>query len=168
MINYRPYTSADRKACLAIFQSNTPHFFGADEAPEFEDFLERLPCPYYMLEVDHKPVGCGGYFLDEQQRVARMCWGMIQRTFHKRRYGKYLLLRRLDEICQRPNIKRVSMDTSQHSKGFFEKLGFVVQEVELDGYFSGLHRHEMELKLDSAKKSNIHNTLINLERELEK
>lgn len=165
-MNYRSYVPADKPGCLEIFRSNTPDFFGVHEEPEFADFLERAPCPYFVLQVDNQLIGCGGYFIDEEKRMGRMCWGMVRHSFHKKNYGKYLLLKRLEAISQLPQIEQVSMDTSQHSKGFFEKLGFIILEVEQDGYFPGLHRHEMELKLNNENRYNISSTLAGLEKQL--
>ena len=98
--------------------------------------------------------------------MGRMCWGMVKRSFHKQNYGKYLLLKRMEAICQLPQVEKISMDTSQHSKGFFEKLGFTVTEVEQDGYFPGLHRHELELKLENETRYNVFSTLAKLEHKL--
>ena len=168
MIQYRPYTPTDKENCLKIFRSNTPKYFGAQEEAEFADFLDRMPCPYYMLEVDRQAIGCGGFFVNEEKHTAGLCWGMVHLDFHKQGYGKYLLLKRLDEICHSPQIERILLDTSQHSKGFFEKLGFIVFEIIEDGYFTGLHRHEMELKLDDEKRSTIYDALVRFEQQLEK
>jgi N-acetylglutamate synthase-like GNAT family acetyltransferase len=164
-MNYRPYTKADYEKCLEIFRSNTPDFFGTHEEPDFVDFLERLPCQFFVIEIENEIVGCGGFFIDEEKRSASLCYGMVARKHHKHGLGKYLLLKRLDTISRDPNAERILLDTSQYSKGFFEKLGFVVHEIIQDGYFAGLHRHEMELKLDEQKRAFIQNELTKLNNE---
>jgi len=166
MNQYLPYTQADKENCLEIFKSNTPDFFGANEEADFADFLERLPCPYYVLKVNDEVIGCGGFFVNEEKHTAGLCWGMVKRKFHKHGYGKYILLKRLDEICNHTHVEKILLDTSQYSKGFFEKLGFIVYEIIQDGYFAGLHRHEMELKLDDSKKVAIENEMKQLEERL--
>ncbi|MBC7876123.1 MAG: GNAT family N-acetyltransferase [Anaerolineales bacterium] len=162
-MNYRPYTKADYEKCLEIFRTNTPDFFGTQEEPDFVDFLERLPCQFFVIEIENKIVGCGGFFINEEKRTAALCYGMVARQYHKQGLGKYLLLKRLDAISHDPLAERILLDTSQYSKGFFEKLGFIVYEIIQDGYFAGLHRHEMELKLDDEKRVVIQNELNNLE-----
>jgi N-acetylglutamate synthase-like GNAT family acetyltransferase len=165
-MNYRIYSKQDTEACLEIFRGNTPKFFGVEEEGEFASFLERMPCPFFVLEEDGKVIGCGGYFVSEQKRTAGLCWGMVAGEYHKRGYGKYLLLKRLDEICHDPHVERILMDTSQHSRGFFEKLGFVVYKVEENGYTAGLHRHELELTLDDDRRSSIAGALAQTEIKL--
>jgi hypothetical protein len=158
-MKYRAYSKEDKEACLQIFRGNTPKFFGAEEEPEFESFLDRMPCPFFILEENGKAIGCGGYFVNEEKRTAGLCWGMIERSHHKQGLGKLLLLKRLDDLCHDRHVDRVLMDTSQHSRGFFEKLGFVVHEIQENGYVVGLHRHELELRLDDGKRSSIANAL---------
>jgi N-acetylglutamate synthase-like GNAT family acetyltransferase len=165
-MNYRTYSTDDREACLQIFRDNTPKFFGAEEEPEFDSFLERMPCPFFILEQDNNVIGCGGYFINEEKRTAGLCWGMVAGEHHKQGYGKYLLLKRLDEIARDPHVDRILMDTSQHSRGFFEKLGFVVHEIVENGYTAGLHRHELELRLDDDRRRSIAQALAQTEGKL--
>ena len=159
-MNIRPYTTADQTACLSIFQGNTPHFFAVHEAAEFADFLNRLPCPYFVIERDGDMVACGGYFEHLPQRIVGLAWGMVRRDLHHQGIGTYLLLGRLHDVCTRfavddDNPVTVLMDTSQHSKGFFESIGFVVTHFTENGYTDGLHRYELTLTLDSTRRAEI-------------
>jgi len=165
-MKYRSYSKTDREACLQVFRGNTPKFFGIDEEDEFASFLDRMPCPFFVLEEGGKVIGCGGYFVNEEKRTGGLCWGMIEQAHHKKGLGKLLLLKRLDDMCRDPHVDRVLMDTSQHSRGFFEKLGFVVYEVHENGYVVGLHRHELELRLDDEKRRSIAQALTDAEATL--
>lgn len=151
-MNLRPYTPSDKTTCLAIFQANTPQFFAVHEQAEFADFLDRQPCPYFVVEQNDEIVGCGGYFVHEPKRIVGLTWGMVRQELHQRGIGKYLLLARLHDVCNQNVIDddhpmTVLMDTSQHSKGFFEKFGFVVTHFTENGYAPGLHRYELALTL---------------------
>lgn len=163
-MNYRPYTKEDYEKCLEIFRSNTPDYFGTHEEPDFVDFLERLPCQFFVVEIDNEIIGCGGFYINQEEHTAGLCYGMVTREYHKRGLGRYLLMKRLDAISHDPSAERILLDTSQYSKGFFEKLGFVVYEMIQDGYFAGLHRHEMALKLDEQKREFIQSEIIKLEQ----
>lgn len=70
-MHLRPYTPADRHACLQVFQSNVPEFFVETE---------------------------------------------------------------------------VALDTSQHTRPFYERLGFRTVRVTPDAYAPGLHRYDMRLR----------------------
>jgi hypothetical protein len=59
----RSYTPADKEACLAIFDSNTPPYFAKHERPEFAAFLDESRDPYFVVEASNgQIIGCGGYF----------------------------------------------------------------------------------------------------------
>jgi hypothetical protein len=51
-MDVRPYSSADRPACLAVFDSNTPRFFHPGERRNFETFLDAPFCSYLVVEHD--------------------------------------------------------------------------------------------------------------------
>jgi hypothetical protein len=147
----RPYAAADRQACLDLFASNTPQFFEAHEQPEFAAFLDRLPCPFFVVEDGGEIVGCGGYAPER----GRLVWGMIGSGLHRQGLGRFLLLARLDHWYRQHGPSRVTLSTSQHSHGFFLREGFVVTEVTPDGFAPGLDRYDVELTLDDERHREI-------------
>ena len=74
-----------------------------------------------------------------------LTWGMVQRDLQGQGYGKALTLYRLDAIKAEYDNVSVIIDTSQHTKGFYEKQGFVVQSIEKDGFDQGLDKYLMAL-----------------------
>jgi GNAT superfamily N-acetyltransferase len=146
-LSFRPYTPVDRDACLALFRSNTPDFFGEDEVPEFAGFLDRLPCPYYVVETpDGAIVGAGGQY-EKTPGCWVLAWGMVDRAHHRQGVGRFLLERRIELIRVQPGARSVRVNTSHLSAGFFERAGFATNRVEADHYFAGLHLHEMSRSL---------------------
>lgn len=141
----RPYSQADRAACLAVFDSNVPRFFAPGERGDFERFLEALATPYFVMEHDGAIVGCGGYALGAE--AATLTWGLIQASLHRNGLGRFLLMYRLREIGKAGAAAVVRLSTSQHSAGFFEKQGFRAGAIEKDGYGAGLDRIEMARKI---------------------
>jgi GNAT superfamily N-acetyltransferase len=127
VMDLRSYLPVDRDACLAIFDSNTPQFFDPGERATFEAFLDRPDGHYVVMEHEGALVGCGGYTITAEERLASLVWGMVRRDSHKLGLGRYLLLFR--------------------AAPFFERQGFKVIRVVPDGYGNGLDRVEMVKKL---------------------
>ena len=98
----REYAQADKEACLAIFDSNTPPFFAPHEREEFARFLETSSDPYFVVEHDGEVVGCGGILLIPNTPVAILTWGMVARARHRAGIGRRLLVERLHRLCQLP------------------------------------------------------------------
>ena len=75
---YRPFTAADRDACLAIFDSNLERYFAAGERADFAGFLAAPPGFFGVLcDDDGTVVGCGGIGVRDEGRTAVLTWGMI-------------------------------------------------------------------------------------------
>jgi predicted GNAT family N-acyltransferase len=139
---FRPYAPADEAACLEIFDSNTPPFFDPSERPDFVNFLERLPCPFFVLEQDGQVVACGGYGTQENGDIV-LAWGMVRRDLHKNGLGSLLLVKRIKRILEEDPQTRIVIDTSQHSCAFFERHGFKVTGQQDNYYGPNLHRIDM-------------------------
>ena len=148
-LRFRPWREDDRETGLALFDSNVPTYFAAQERGDFIEFIEDLPGPYLIaLDADGAAVGCGGYAAhDKKPGVAALCWGMIRRDCHGRGWGDALLRHRLLEIAADPAFRQVEIETSQFSRGFFARYGFVQQRQVADGFAPGIDLIEMTLDL---------------------
>ena len=47
-----------------------------------------------------------------------------------------------------PEIE-IHLDTSQHTHRFFEKFGFITEQITTNGYGEGLDKYDMTLNKDS-------------------
>ncbi len=151
-VEIREYRPEDFDACLVIFNSNVPRFFTDAERNAFTDFLHALPGPYLVLYNDAGTIiGCGGYAVDESANRCDLCWGMVHQSFHGRGFGKTLILERLSRARTDARIRTIALNTSQHTQGFYERLGFRTIEVIRDGYSPGLDRCEMRLTVESGE-----------------
>ena len=151
-----PRDPRDRAACLALFDGNAPPFFAPAERPAFEQFLDHPPGAYLVVEAEGGAVvGCGGATASPRTGLGELTWGMVARAEHGKGIGRFLLRARLLLLAERPRIARVRLDTSQHTRGFFEREGFVVQASTHDGYAPGLNRYEMTLSLDPERRERI-------------
>lgn len=150
-MDVRSYRPDDETACLAIFASNTPDFFTAEEGGEFATFLRATTDPYFVVEEDGRPVACGGVVVRRDGLTGGLAWGMVERTRHRQGYGRALLAVRLDWLRRHaPGVTAVTIDTSQHSAPFFARLGFETTDVVRDFYAPGLDRHDMRRPLAST------------------
>ena len=147
-MHLRPYQPADFAQCLAIFDSNTPPYFAPHEQAEFAEFLQKSNDPYFVVTIAaDRVIGCGGYYLYTAEPMAGLSWGMVANTYHGTGAGRFLLLARLQQLCQTTNAVAVVINTSQHTYGFFEKVGFVVDTITADGFAVGLDKYKMILHL---------------------
>lgn len=143
----RPYTPADRDACLQLFDSNVPRFFAASERADFEAFLDGFDGPYQVIERDGRIVACGGHARLEDGRSAGLCWGVVDGALHGRGLGTALTEARLRAIRADPTIEAVWLDTGPRTTGFYERFGFAIEGHAPDGYAPGYDRYDMVLRL---------------------
>jgi len=81
-LSARDYTSEDRLACLALFDSNVPEFFAASERDDYSIYLDRLPCAYLVLSSPRDgTVAAGGYYVSEDRDVGGLAWGLVIRSW---------------------------------------------------------------------------------------
>jgi N-acetylglutamate synthase-like GNAT family acetyltransferase len=144
----KPYTKQDRLGCLVAFKSNVPKYFTNQEVFDFEDFLTRLDnedfnTKFYVIHYHDKIIGCGGFGDRHNDGKITLAWGLVHRDFHKKDYGKLLLLHRLEQIKQLNLNLPIVVDTTQYSFGFFEKHGFKTTKITKDFYEKGMHRYDM-------------------------
>lgn len=149
----RDYAPADRAACLAVFETNVPDFFAAAEREELEAFLRDPSGPYLVLEDDDgRIVACGGYAVEPGSETADLCWGMVARDRQGAGLGRWLTEARLARIRRDAAVREVALRTSQHTRGFYERMGFVTESVVADGFSPGLHRYDMRLWIRGIPK----------------
>ena len=150
-VDFRDFAPADLEACLHVFDTNVPDFFTYEERDLFADFLRELPGPYFVLELGEGGVAaCGGYAFTEDGARADMCWGMVRRDLHGQQLGRALTELRVEEAKADPRVTELALNTSQHTRGFYERLGFHVIEVVEDGYAPGLDRCEMRMSVEAS------------------
>ncbi|MBS1773146.1 MAG: GNAT family N-acetyltransferase [Bacteroidetes bacterium] len=153
-MNIREYQPSDREPCITIFDSNTPQYFDPTEKEYLQNWLtgkdegrhsykNNIAEHFYVLEHDGAVVGCGGFYIPEAKPVANMVWGMIHRDYHKHGLGKALFQYRVQQIQKLYPHCSIILDTTQHTYGFFEKLGFKVTQITNDAYGPGLNRYDM-------------------------
>lgn len=115
----------------------------------FVDFLDGpvLKRPYLVLRIQDDVIACGGLQVLETGKTAFLSWGMVAQPYHGKGIGRILTEARLNLARETTGITKVTLNTSQHTKGFYEKFGFVPVKSTPDGYGPGLDRWDMALQL---------------------
>lgn len=136
-MNFRRFEALDTEAVVEIFRSNIPKYFLETEEPELREFLADHVENYYVLELDGKVVGAGGIALNADDTVS-LCWGMVHNDHLGTGLGRLLTEFRLARSHEMFGARSIVTSTSQHTAGFYEKLGFVTVEYSPDGFGPGI------------------------------
>lgn len=147
MSTLRPFATADASACLELFDGNVPDYFGAHERADFSNYLlqhERVH-DYLVLERAGRIVACGGLMRTDEDTAA-FCWGMVDRRLHRQGLGNLLALARVAQ-AHALGVRRLTLSTSQHTRGFYAAQGFIVTVIVRDGHGPGLDAVHMERPL---------------------
>ncbi len=140
----RVYTTEDKTACLAIFDSNMPTYFMEYERDEFIEWLDKQErAPYYVLIQEQEVVAAGGIYIDDEKQVAGLAWGMVHRAKHKQGIGRLLTVHRLEVMDKCYPELNQQLATSQLTEAFYQKFGFETTERIKDGFGPGLDNCKM-------------------------
>ena len=145
----RNYIDEDHSFCMNILDSNTPRYFASQDREAFHAFL-AVPSRTYSVLEDHEGVivGCGGISTRKQGHEGILTWGMIHATQQRQGWGCILTLARLSQLSKISSVKTITLNTSQETVGFYEKLGFRIAAFTPDYYSIGLHRYDMEIEVN--------------------
>lgn len=144
----RSYNSEDLDAVVSIFRSNIPKYFGPEEEPGLYNFMDERAEDYYVVEVDGEVVGAGGIALNDDidPQTVSLCWGMVRQDHLGTGLGKALTEFRIDLARRKYPGLAITLGTSQHTEGFYQKFGFVTVEHKPDGYGVGIDMCRMRLE----------------------
>lgn len=143
----RKYTPEDQDGVVAIFRSNIPKYFTEIEEPGLYEFLtsERLE-DYYVITIGSSIAGSGGIaHNDIEPPTVSLCWGMIHREHLGTGLGRELTRFRIDIAEEKYPGLPLTIGTSQHTEGFYEKFGFRTVEHTPNGYGPGIDMCRMRL-----------------------
>lgn len=158
----RHYNADDKMSCMAVFDSNCPHYFDPTERAMFEKWLDHQSSDfnyksptytnsvcdaYYVIQLEDCIAGCGGFYVNDELKEVRLAWGMIDSNFHNKGLGTVLFLHRKEAAQAQWKGYTLNLGTSQHTYSFYEKMGFKIIEIEPKGYGEELDRIEMVFEL---------------------
>lgn len=143
----RPYSPADLEKVVALLRSNIPKYFGDGEEPGLRNFLHaERSGDYYVVEFESEVVGSGGIALNDlEPPTVSLCWGMVREDFLGKGLGKELTRFRIALAREKYPGLPLTISTSQHTRGFYEKFGFRLTEHTSDGFGPGIDNCKMRL-----------------------
>ncbi len=144
MYQFLPFESTVHRAgVIDLFWSNVPDYFIAAEVADFLTYLSSGH-PYFVVQEEESliPVAAGGYARHGAHIV--LTWGMVRRDLHRLGIGRAFTEFRLTEANRDFPGLAVRIDTSQHSAGFYEKLGFTTIETQANHWAPGLDLFRLE------------------------
>ncbi|MCG8575531.1 MAG: GNAT family N-acetyltransferase [Flavobacteriales bacterium] len=142
----REFKPSDHNACIQIFQKNLGIYFAMEELALFQNWLyNHSEYPYFVVQDGHKIIACGGIYMDSRYAKAGLSWGMVDPKYHSKGIGTELTLFRLKLIREVYPNQHCFIETSQHTKGFYQKMGFQTKNITKNGLGKGLDKYYMEL-----------------------
>ncbi|UTV28934.1 GNAT family N-acetyltransferase [Photobacterium atrarenae] len=141
------YETAYRAQCIAIFDSNLHAYFTPGERGEFIEFLDSLNASsdYFVYSNGDRILACGG--IEKHLNLGSLSWGMVHRDCHGQGLGTQLADYRLSRLKADQTVTTITIETSQHTQGFYAKRGFVITNHVKDGFGPGIDCVEMELNI---------------------
>jgi ribosomal protein S18 acetylase RimI-like enzyme len=139
----RHFEPTDLPQVIAVFRSNIPKYFSAHEESGLRDFLSESPLDYFVLEADREVIGAGGFAANSDDKTVSLCWGMVHAGFLGKGLGRELTEFRILKAREKLGDLPLVITTSQHTQGFYEKLGFRLARHEPDGFGPGIDICEM-------------------------
>ncbi|WP_428664574.1 GNAT family N-acetyltransferase [Runella sp.] len=147
-ITFRTYDLSDRTNLEEIFMLNTPKYFAPEELGDFLEYLDIFGDDYVVAMVDRQIVGGGGYWIQSSTHQGGLSWAFLHPDFQGTGVGKALAIYRIDQIKASGEAKSILVETSQHSFGFYEKLGFKLLSQQRDYWAPGIDLYSAVLELE--------------------
>ncbi|MCS3552932.1 MULTISPECIES: GNAT family N-acetyltransferase [unclassified Sphingobacterium] len=145
MVLIRAYELRDRDVVLNIMQENIPAYFAQDEKEDLKYYLDFEMQQFFVLEVDNRVVACSGITVEPEENRAVICWDMVLPAEQGKGYGKKLLEHRIAILKELKTIDRIIVRTSQRTYLFYQKNGFVLNQIVKDYWAKDFDLYSMEL-----------------------
>ena len=137
-MRFKKYEERNLEDVIRIFRSNIPKYFSPGEEPELRAFLSEFSDGYYVAEINGEIVGSGGFEANSDGKTVSLCWGMIRDDHLGTGLGRKLTIFRIEKARESFGPLPLVISTSQHTKGFYEKLGFSLTDHTPDGFGPGI------------------------------
>lgn len=144
--NIREYTAEDKYHVLDLLRLNTPEYFSPKEEQDLVHYLDHEIELYYVIETDHRIVGCGGINFNKHKTTGIISWDMLHPEYQGKFLGSLLVKYRMEKLKAIETIQIIRVRTSQKTFRFYEKQGFRLMEVVKDYWAKGFDLYNMEYK----------------------
>lgn len=144
MITIREYKPNDKEAVMNLIRLNTPKYFAPTEEADLNNYLDHERELYYVLLSDEKIVGCGGINFTDNKTTGKISWDILHPEYQGKSLGSQLLKHRIGKLKSIDSIQKIIVRTSQLAYKFYEKQGFVLNEIKKDYWAKGFDMYSME------------------------
>lgn len=145
MVVIRAFEVRDREIVLSVMQENIPAYFAQDEMEDLKYYLDFEIEQYFVLEAEGKIVACGGINLELEERRGVISWDIVLPSEQGKGYGRKLLEHRIAILKSMPDIDRITVRTSQLTYLFYQKNGFILNQIVKDYWAKDFDLYSMEL-----------------------
>lgn len=129
---------------MNLIRLNTPKYFASAEEADLNNYLDRERELYYVLLSDEKIVGCGGINFTDNKTTGKISWDILHPEYQGKSLGSQLLKHRIGKLKSIDSIQKIIVRTSQLAYKFYEKQGFVLNEIKKDYWAKGFDMYSME------------------------
>ncbi|MEP7110570.1 MAG: GNAT family N-acetyltransferase [Ferruginibacter sp.] len=145
----RKYHDSDINSIIDLLRLNTPDYFSPTEEKDLVDYLNNHSGNYYIIEVENKILGCGGFNLTDDAEIVRISWDIIHPQSQGKGIGSELTKFRIQRIKEIEGIKTISVRTSQLVYKFYERFGFEIKEIARNYWADGFDLYRMDCDINS-------------------
>lgn len=142
----REYKAADKPVLLEILKLNIPDYFAESELADYEEYLDHRIERYFVAETGGRVIGAGGINCEADTGMGKISWDFVDPHYRGKGVGKKLLDHRIALLRSMPEVRRITVRTSQLAYVFYEKNGFSLKKVTANYWAEGLDLYEMEYK----------------------
>lgn len=146
----REYTVQDYTLLIELLRLNTPAYFSPEEEKDFIHYIDEEREYYYVVEVNHKIIGCGGINFSNHPELAKISWDIIHPDFQGKGIGSQLLQFRIEKIKSLNPSAQIMVRTSQHAYTFYQKNNFTLKEVIKDYWAKGYDLYTMQYQFQNT------------------
>lgn len=146
----REYAGSDKNRILELLRLNTPEFFSPNEEKDLSYYLDNEADNYFVLVMEGKIVGCGGFNLTEDGKTAKISWDIFDQGYQGKGLGSALTRFRIEKIKENKQVKTLSVRTSQLVYPFYEKFGLRLREVVKDFWDEGFDLYQLDCDIESV------------------
>ena len=143
-LHIRTYHPNDKPELLNILKLNVPHYFAESEIADLDHYLDHEIEHYFVAELDNQIVGAGGINFEENNSIGKISWDFIHPEFQGIGVGGALLQHRLSILKSMNEVETILVRTSQLAYQFYEKNGFVLEEMIKDYWAEGFDLFKMK------------------------
>ncbi|HEX8516033.1 MAG TPA: GNAT family N-acetyltransferase [Bacteroidia bacterium] len=139
----RNYKTEDKEEVLHLLRSNIPRYFAPEEEKDLVHYLEHEIESYFVIVMDERIAGCGGYNFSDNKKTGILSWDFLHPDFQGMSLGSELVKFRV-KLLRSTQVEKIIVRTSQFAWKFYEKQGFKLIEKAEDYWAKGYHMYKME------------------------